>query len=30
MRHLNDVPTYGKEKNVDFPTIIQAYNSPTP
>ncbi|WP_276914935.1 lysozyme family protein [Aneurinibacillus aneurinilyticus] len=30
IRHFNDVPTYGKEKNVDFPTIIQAYNSPTP
>ncbi|CEH29622.1 lysozyme family protein [Aneurinibacillus migulanus] len=26
VRHFNDVLTYGKEKNVDFPTIIQAYN----
>lgn len=26
VRHFNDVITYGKEKKVDFPTIIQAYN----
>ncbi|ERI11644.1 lysozyme family protein [Aneurinibacillus aneurinilyticus] len=26
VRHFNDVLTYGKEKKVDFPTIIQAYN----
>ena len=26
VKHFHQVVTYGKEKNVDFPTIIQAYN----
>lgn len=26
IKHFHEVVTYGKEKNVDFPTMIQAYN----
>ncbi|WP_026694215.1 lysozyme family protein [Peribacillus kribbensis] len=29
IKHFNSAVTYGKKKNVDFPTIIQAYNMGT-